>query len=235
MTLISIGIVDERGGEFYAVSSDFRKEDCSEWVKANVLPHLVGQKRLPLHDIAILVREWVDVQCEDSKPEFWGYYADYDWVVTAQMFGTMMDLPKGWPMYCRDLKQLCDDLGNPALPEQGKGEHNALADARWNKLAYAQLKAKGNAVGVSGKCDFHGAEPIRQRIREAEAERDEQQHSMHISRGYGRIFGRCKCGWFISQVSQVSAEEFVQSAAAEHLLHFNRTPPHTEATKGSEG
>ena len=34
----------------------------------------------------------------DSKPEFWGYYSDYDWVVTAQMFGTMMDIPKGWPM-----------------------------------------------------------------------------------------------------------------------------------------
>lgn len=140
VTLISIGIVDERGGTFYAVSSDFRDEDCSQWVKENVLPHLGNTPRLPLSDIAILVREWVDVQAEGSKPEFWGYYADYDWVVTAQMFGTMMDLPKGWPMYCRDLKQLCDSKGNPKLPDQTSTEHNALDDALWNKVAYEFLE-----------------------------------------------------------------------------------------------
>lgn len=139
VTLISIGIVDERGGAFYAVSSDFREEDCSEWVKANVLPHLGEVPRLPLSDIAILVREWVDVRCEGSKAEFWGYYADYDWVVMAQMFGTMMDLPEGWPMYCCDIKQLCLSRGNPRLPRQTSTEHNALADARWNLEAYELL------------------------------------------------------------------------------------------------
>jgi hypothetical protein len=53
-------------------------------------------------------------------------YADYDWVVLCQLFGAMVDLPKGWPMYCRDIKQWADELGNPQLPEQGKGEHHAL-------------------------------------------------------------------------------------------------------------
>lgn len=75
-----------------------------------------------------------------SKPEFWAYYADYDWVVFCQLFGTMMDLPKGFPMYCRDIKQECDRLGNPKLPEQGKGEHNALEDARWNRKAWEFLQ-----------------------------------------------------------------------------------------------
>jgi hypothetical protein len=74
-----------------------------------------------------------------DRPEFWAYYADYDWVVFAQLFGTMMDLPKGFPMYCRDIKQWCDMLGNPKLPEQGKGKHNALADAHWNKRAWEFL------------------------------------------------------------------------------------------------
>lgn len=74
-----------------------------------------------------------------DKPEIWAYYADYDWVVFCQLFGTMMDLPKGFPMYCKDIKQLCDDLGNPQLPGQGEGEHNALIDARWNKKAYEYL------------------------------------------------------------------------------------------------
>ena len=76
-----------------------------------------------------------------GKPEFWGYYADYDWVAVAQIFGTMMDLPRGWPMYCRDIKQWCDQLGNPRLPEQGKGEHHALADAQWNRSAWYFLQA----------------------------------------------------------------------------------------------
>jgi len=75
-----------------------------------------------------------------EKPEFWAYYADYDWVVFCQLFGTMMDLPDGFPMYCRDIKQLCDELGNPDLPTQGKGEHNALADALWNKSTYEFLR-----------------------------------------------------------------------------------------------
>ncbi len=33
-------------------------------------------------------------------------------------------------------KQWCDALGDPRLPDQGKDEHNALSDARWNKFAY---------------------------------------------------------------------------------------------------
>lgn len=40
---------------------------------------------------------------------------------------------------CRDLKQWCDDLGNPRLPEQGKGAHHALADAKWNRVAWQFL------------------------------------------------------------------------------------------------
>ena len=75
-----------------------------------------------------------------GKPEFWAYYADYDWVVLCQLYGTMMDLPEGWPMYCRDIKQFCDDLGNPKLPEQEEDEHHSLADARWNKKAFEFLE-----------------------------------------------------------------------------------------------
>jgi len=44
-----------------------------------------------------------------DKPEFYAYYADYDWVVFCWLFGKMMDLPKGFPMYCRDLKQMLDE------------------------------------------------------------------------------------------------------------------------------
>ena len=58
----------------------------------------------------------------------------------------MMDLPKGFPMYCRDLKQLADSKGNPRLPKQESTEHNALEDARWNKQAYEFLEIRAAVV-----------------------------------------------------------------------------------------
>ena len=51
------------------------------------------------------LRQWIP----DDKPEFYGYYADYDWVLLSSLFGTMMDLPKSFPMYCIDLKQILDE------------------------------------------------------------------------------------------------------------------------------
>lgn len=139
--LISIGIVAEDGREFYAEHEHRDFLECNDWVKANVLPHLVGPP-LPLSSIRDQIQSFVG----DDKPEFWGYYADYDWVVFAQIFGTMMHLPKSWPMYCRDLKQWCDQLGNPSLPAQGSTEHNALNDARWNKAVYAFLVGSSDPI-----------------------------------------------------------------------------------------
>lgn len=138
--LISIGIVAEDGREFYAVSAEFKDEDASAWVRENVLRQISAEERLKALSLYRISRFILGLIGEDPKPEFWGYYADYDWVVFCQIFGTMMDLPKGFPMWCNDIKQLCDEKGNPKLPEQGKGEHNALADARWNKIAWEFLQ-----------------------------------------------------------------------------------------------
>lgn len=144
--LISIGIVTEDGREFYAENSECDHSRASQWVKDNVLVHLVGgDARMGRDVIAMKVRQFAEeypVTSGPTKPEFWAYYADYDWVVLCQLFGTMMDLPKGWPMYCRDVKQLCDMLGNPKLPRQGRGEHHALSDARWTRDAWHFLFAE---------------------------------------------------------------------------------------------
>ncbi len=114
----------------------------------------VDQHRGLIHNCPWRTREqikrnilsFMDVE-QYGKPELWGYYSAYDHVAFCQLFGTMMDLPKGFPMYTRDIKQLCDSLGNPKLPEQGKDEHNALADAKWNKVAWEFLE-KFNGVRV---------------------------------------------------------------------------------------
>jgi len=89
-----------------------------------------------------------------NQPEFYAYYADYDWVVFCSLFGRMIDLPKGFPMYCIDLKQIFDEKQTPYLdspdpewadmktqksyPKQ-KNEHNALDDAKWNYELYKFL------------------------------------------------------------------------------------------------
>ncbi len=141
--LVSIGLVREDDKYLYAELAEADHSRASDWVRDNVLVHLQGGdsvwKRAELADAI--------VSFAGPEPEFWAYYADYDWVALCQLYGTMMDLPDGWPMYCRDIKQWCDQLGNPRLPEQGKDEHHALADARWNKLAWDFLQelADGNS------------------------------------------------------------------------------------------
>lgn len=74
-----------------------------------------------------------------GKPEFWGYYCDYDWVAFSQLFGTMIELPKGFPMYCRDVKQWADQLGDVNIPKPEVEIHHALVDALWVKGAHEFL------------------------------------------------------------------------------------------------
>jgi hypothetical protein len=146
--LISIGIVAEDGREFYAESCDFQKGRIppGHWIWDNVWPHLhnkhgglAGQGDF-LHREQIRLAILQFVEEGGAKPEWWAYYADYDWVVLCQLFGPMIDLPDGWPMFCLDIKQEAVRLGNPALPEQVGTEHHALADARWNREAWQFLR-----------------------------------------------------------------------------------------------
>lgn len=133
--LISIGIVSEDGREYYAETEVASALACeTDWLRDNVLPHLTGAEKSRFK----IPGEIVSFMGE--KPEIWAYYADYDWVALCQLFGRMIDLPKGWPMFCRDVKQLADSLGNPQLPPQESGEHHALADALWCRQAWQFLK-----------------------------------------------------------------------------------------------
>ena len=136
--LISIGLVREDDQYLYLESSECDLSRASTWVQENVLPHLKGGAvQMSRPKIAEAVRGFVG-----ERPEFWAYYADYDWVALCQLFGTMMQLPKGWPMFCLDIKQEAYRLGCPQLPAVGKDEHDALADARWNRLAWEFLRAE---------------------------------------------------------------------------------------------
>lgn len=136
--LISIGAVAEDGRTYYAENAECALGLATDWVKQNVIVHLQGESAW--RSRAQMARDLIEFM--GDKPEIWAYYADYDWVALCQLFGTMMDLPKGWPMYCRDVKQLCDSLGNPKLPDQDTAEHHALADAQWTRIAWKFLNAR---------------------------------------------------------------------------------------------
>lgn len=133
--LISIGVVSEDGRTYYAETLDSHMvASTTPWLRENVWPHLRGphvERKQIASDIVAFMGE---------EPEIWAYYADYDWVALCQLHGRMIDLPKGWPMFCRDVKQMAVDLGNPALPKQESAEHNALADALWTREAYDFLR-----------------------------------------------------------------------------------------------
>lgn len=248
--LISIGIVDENGREYYAISKDFNlKEawnrydlkhdiysgglrkvywirenvlkqiwedlcfedfkqssqnvlninepnarelfidycvDCSYQFEYDVLKGLIKKHGKSNRQIAFEVLNfvhgynnignWLGTLDEyysaqkKSEPkelvEFYAYYGSYDWVAFCWLFGKMIDLPKGFPMYCNDLKQIMDEKANTLnegwdvpisevkledkikhlksfanYPKQSN-EHNALADAKWNKKLYDFLNSK---------------------------------------------------------------------------------------------
>ena len=155
--LISIGIVAEDGRDLYLGNDECNLDLASKWVCDNVLPHLP----LPQHsdpafwkDRQTIQRAILKFAPPESKPEFWAYYADYDWVAFCQLFGKMIDLPDGYPMWCRDLKQVMGHMGFREkdlmhLPAKPENEHHALDDAHWNKAVFDQLEKHGKLHGIT--------------------------------------------------------------------------------------
>lgn len=195
--LISIGIVDESGHEYYAVSKDFdlkavwNKYDLNYgsgdqrnlppkkvyWLRENVLKPIFKElhnrfvheedykgsvnMKFTCDNLKYLILKygksnkqvateimlfvWADTWSEwmgssdeffergkkygwDTEPiEFYGYYADYDWVLFCSLFGKMIDLPHDFPMYCRDLKQMLDEK----VVYHSNGVRNALANGAY--------------------------------------------------------------------------------------------------------
>lgn len=152
--LMSIGMVREDGGTYYAVSADydFAGPLADYWHLRNTIPHLPLSRARDHEPLSVWnvvrvksddwksrlsIREEIDNFVGDA-PEFWGYYADYDWVCLCQLFGRMTHLPPRWPKYCRDLKQLGDDAAYVFRPPPA-AEHHALADALWIKNEFEAI------------------------------------------------------------------------------------------------
>jgi hypothetical protein len=152
--LISTGMVAEDGREYYAVNRDMpvRKIRKHKWLMENVVPSLpkgAGDRRnhvpkswlFDYADPVVKRRERIADEVMDfiratgPDVELWANYGAYDHVALCQLWGSMIDLPEGVPMFTHDIQQEArrQGLSWDDLPKQEIGEHNALADARHNQ------------------------------------------------------------------------------------------------------
>ncbi|MEU2403410.1 3'-5' exoribonuclease [Streptomyces rubiginosohelvolus] len=140
----------------------------NQWLMENVISHLPqphGDWRLhmpkswlfnyhdpavkPMSRIAAEVKAFILGTDPDELPdvELWANYGAYDHVCLAQMWGRMIDLPEGVPMFTSDIQQEArrQGLSWKDLPKQESGEHNALADARHNQVVRLWLASRREA------------------------------------------------------------------------------------------
>jgi hypothetical protein len=145
VTLVSVGVVAEDGREYYAVSSEFDPDAVHPWVAQNVLPQLPHTSTWkPRAVIAAELEEFFG-----ADPVWWAWYGAYDHVALCQLWGAMPALPRAFPRFTLDVRQLWEHLGRPPLPEQPGGLHDALEDARHCKARYDALAEKAYLLGLS--------------------------------------------------------------------------------------
>ena len=119
--LISIGLVDENGREFYGEITDFDKSKVDEWIKENVLLNTVEFGNISILDICDVVdsyyvgtketiinylKEWLKAY---DNVELVSDVCHYDMVLFIDLFGTAFDLPSNINASCHDINQ---DIAN---------------------------------------------------------------------------------------------------------------------------
>lgn len=174
--IASVGMVDDQGRTYYAINGecDLGALLASNWLMANVVPSLPLVRRTNVNgaylawdrdlpdfnkvksraQIASEVRNFVlgvpepDLPPADLHVELWADYGAYDHVALCQLFGTMMDLPEGFPMWTHDIQQEIERLGltNADLPKQVSGQHNALTDALHQQQVRRWIAAEGDVT-----------------------------------------------------------------------------------------
>jgi hypothetical protein len=141
--LVSIGVVDEQGREFYAVSTEFNPTKAGQWVREHVLDKLPSPADPAWCDRATMRARLLKFMNRGrDRVELWAWFAAYDHVALAQLWGDMPALPRELPRFTRELRQRWEDVGKPALPPPPSDAHDALADARHNLLRWRIIEAE---------------------------------------------------------------------------------------------
>ncbi len=161
-TLISLAMVAENGEEFYAEFNDYDYTQINEWLEENVIPKLLfsGQEKVEKKsgqstfikgtsiEIVIHLSQWL---AGFDHIEIWADVLAYDWVLFCELFGGALTIPENIFFAPFDLATFFKQNGyikysggrlidfnrfnlvgkNPKLLQ-----HNALEDARVEKLCY---------------------------------------------------------------------------------------------------
>jgi len=129
--LVSIGVVDETGREFYAVSTEFDPDRAIPWVRRNVLDKLPPPSDAAWRSRARIKESLLDFLTGPGEDvQLWAWIAAYDHVALCQLWGAMPALPRQVPRFTRELKQFWEDAGSPPIPRKPEGAHDAVVDAR---------------------------------------------------------------------------------------------------------
>lgn len=140
--LVSIGVVDEGGREFYAVSTEFDPDRAIPWVRRHVLTKLPAPGD-PAWRSRARIREELSAFLGEPGTgiELWAWYGAYDHVVLCQLWGGMPALPRAMPRFTHELRTVWQLAGCPELPAAPADQHDALADARHNLARWRVIEA----------------------------------------------------------------------------------------------
>lgn len=133
--LISIGIVDENGREFYAERNDFPREECSAFVNEIVLP-LLGQHPdgfvLNRYQIAHALLGWLEPYREGGAVVCVDYATDWHLFLDLMAGTSAMEFINGMMIWTElDQQRIGEWWEATGLPQ-----HHALYDARANRHGY---------------------------------------------------------------------------------------------------
>ncbi|MFD8384302.1 hypothetical protein ACFV2X_38270 [Streptomyces sp. NPDC059679] len=153
--LVSIGLTDDQGSDYYAVSNDMDvvAVRAVPWMVDNVWPSLPHRgadgypqlldRKHPSVKYLETIRDDIAAYFADTDAEvthLYAYYGGQDICRLHSLWGNDWGLmPRPVPRWFFDLKALAVQAGSPVLPEQAHGAHNALEDARHNRIVHQFL------------------------------------------------------------------------------------------------
>ena len=116
-TLISIGLVDENGRNFYAEFNDYDESQCDDWIQDNVIKYLAYRKAITNAGATIGNytwrygdKEYIKKELEEwllpyDKVELVSDVCHYDMVLFIDMWGGAFDIPRCINPACHDINQ----------------------------------------------------------------------------------------------------------------------------------
>jgi hypothetical protein len=134
MSLISIGLVDDRSNEFYAELDTFPISECNEFVRETVLPHLglIPEAQMSRNILRDELHDWLVKVKGDKELVVLSYDHFCDYVLFVEALGVV----PGW-VRADNIKDRIDESKREEFwKSSGIPPHHALSDARALRFAY---------------------------------------------------------------------------------------------------